>query len=234
MTMNIKAYCKTKWPEEACGVMVGDAFLPCDNLASDPQNTFELSPDVFIRHEVQAVVHSHPEDEPFLSPHDRKSQVATGLPWWLVTQGKIKRFPCVPLLRGRTFDYGVHDCGTLVEDAFALCGIKMRRFRRGDLDGDEAINKLEVSLPKCGFERLGADDALQAGDVLMASAGRNGNHLMFYLGDEQVLHHVYDRLSRIEMYGQKMQVRTHSIWRHKKWRPEMIEAIQNDLKAYDL
>lgn len=234
MTKDIKAYCKRKWPEEACGVVVDGQFIPCDNIAQNKVLNFEIDAEVFILHDVEAVVHSHPDDEPFLSPHDRHSQVASGLPWLLVTQGKLKKFPYMPLLRGREFLYGVYDCGTLIADAFALCGISIRYFKRDAINTDEQQNKLADSLPKCGFETVNGLANLQAGDVLLTSHGKNGNHLMLYLGNEQVIHHVYNRLSCVEFFGQKMQARVCSVWRHKKWQLGMIEAIHNDLKAYEI
>ena len=38
-------------------------------------------------------------------------------------------------------------------------------------------------------------------------------------------------LDRREMYGSFWRKATHSIWRHKGWRPEMMQAVLNDLEA---
>lgn len=106
-------------PSEMCGVLVfsyeGYEFLPLSNCAENPHETFEISADDWMAAErvgeIVAVVHSHPRGEPFLSGADRWMQVETGLPWILVTQGRLKLFRPVPHLRGRVFEYGKTDCG---------------------------------------------------------------------------------------------------------------------------
>ena len=82
--------------------------------------------------EIVALVHSHPGGLPWLSEADRRLQVQSDLPWWLVCRGTIHKFRCVPHLTGRRFEHGVTDCYTLFRDAYHLAGIEMPDFHRGD------------------------------------------------------------------------------------------------------
>lgn len=50
--------------------------------------------------EVTAVFHSHPMNSPVLSGSDRKCQVASGLPWVLACNGKIRTFRPLDYLLG--------------------------------------------------------------------------------------------------------------------------------------
>ncbi|MCW7337804.1 Mov34/MPN/PAD-1 family protein [Escherichia coli] len=63
--------------------------------------------------EIVALVHSHPGGLPWLSEADRRLQVQSDLPWWLVCRGEIHKFRCVPHLTGRRFEHGVTDCYTV-------------------------------------------------------------------------------------------------------------------------
>ncbi|SRB26920.1 putative tail fiber component K of prophage [Escherichia coli] len=95
-----------------------------------------MSPEDWLSAEMQgeivALVHSHPGGLPWLSEADRRLQVQSDLPWWLVCRGAIHKFRCVPHLTGRRFEHGVTDCYTLFRDAYHLAGIEMPDFHRGD------------------------------------------------------------------------------------------------------
>ncbi len=88
-----------------------------------------MSPEDWLQAEMQgeivALVHSHPGGLPWLSEADRRLQVQSDLPWWLVCRGAIHKFRCVPHLTGRLFEHGVTDCYTLFRDAYHLAGIEM-------------------------------------------------------------------------------------------------------------
>lgn len=231
MEEEIIKYCESKGNIEAGGVIQAGFFTPLENISTDPENTFEFDLGDIDYSEIEAVVHSHPDGIPFLSDADRKSQVASGLDWWLVVDGEIHKFKCVPLLRGRNFIYGQHDCATLIEDAMAICGIEIAHLERGTLDSDSEIGKLEDSMPKLRFNKI---SEYVPGCVVLTSSGEEANHAVLYIGDYQVLHHSQGGLSKRAFFGEAFMRRTHSIWLHKDWKPEMIEAIQNDIRAYDL
>lgn len=223
---DIAAHAQSRPQEEICGfVLVDGRYLPLDNVADKPSETFEIAPRAW-REDVAAIVHSHPAGEPFLSGADRQSQVLTGLPWVLYTGGCVKVFRCCPHLRGRVFDYGVADCGALVRDAYMLAGIDLPDGVRTDLDGDAARGRLPEHLAVCGFA---VSDGLEAGDVLLTVHGGKPSHLALYLGQGRILHHAYNQLSRRERLTDWWRERIHSVWRHPLWQAGMVQAVENDL-----
>lgn len=229
-------HCSKRKNEEMGGVVLNDnSFLPLDNIAEDKENNFLFNLDGINYGDIKAIVHSHPNSDKFLSTIDRKHQVLTGLEWWIVKNDKIYKYPCVKHLRARLFEYGKADCGTIVEDAFTLYGLKLPVFERSSLSDDESQGKILKSLPLMGFERLtGEHIEMNVGDVIATSTGKDANHAMLYIGDEMVLHHVYGGLSKRSPIGFEIRRRIHSIWRHPKVKNDIIIPIENDFKASDL
>lgn len=232
------AYAEQQHPLEACGllVQVGKSikFMAGENQADNPKETFAIDPDTWVQAaeqgEVVAVFHSHPNGELYLSAPDRFYQVQTSLPWVLAVSGSLKVFECVARLRGRVFNYGVHDCAAIIKDAYALANVELTDCPRTDLDQDKQNNALMRQLQDTGFYRVDDIQTMQAGDVLLTSLGGNADHAALYLGNGEMLHHAYEMLSRREPYNAFWQRQLHSVWRHPTWQPEMIEAIENDME----
>lgn len=223
-------------PQEMCGAIAdihdkGRRFFAIDNIAENPEETFEMNPKgwraLAADGEIVAVVHSHPNGEPFLSGADRQMQIQTGLPWVLAVGGRLKQFRCCPHLRGRVFEYGKADCGALIRDAFMLMGIDLPDHKRGDIDDDAEHEYLRKHFERVGFVRV--SDGLRGGDVILTSYGGHANHAALYLGDGQILHHAYNQLSRREPFNQWWSERVHSVWRYPLFEPDMLQAVENDL-----
>ncbi|EJE6911956.1 Mov34/MPN/PAD-1 family protein, partial [Salmonella enterica] len=127
---DILAHARRCAPAESCGFVVrtqeGERYLPCVNISAAPEDYFRMAPEDWLRAETQgdivALVHSHPGGQPYLSDVDRRLQVQSDLPWWLVCAGQVHKFRCVPHLTGRQFKHGVFDCYTLFRDAYHLAG----------------------------------------------------------------------------------------------------------------
>lgn len=128
-----KDHARAEFPKESCGIVVGDDYVPCPNIAEDPENDFEIptavSGKLFAAGKVKAILHSHPNGPLFPSQKDMLGQIATNVPWGIVVldqDGRISEplmwgdaLPIVPLV-GRTFMHGIADCYTLVRDIFRL------------------------------------------------------------------------------------------------------------------
>lgn len=222
--------------EEVCGVVIRTQdfrthFLPMENVSENSKETFEISQKDWVDAEsigeIVAIVHSHPNGEPFLSGADRQMQIQTGLPWILAVGGRLKQFRCCPHLRGRVFEYGKADCGALIRDAFMLMGVDLPDHERGDIDDDAEHEYLRKHFERVGFVRV--SDDLRGGDVVLTSYGGHANHAALYLGDGQILHHAYNQLSRREPFNQWWSERVHSVWRLPEFEPEMLQAVENDL-----
>ncbi len=176
-----------------------------------------------------ALVHSHPGGLP-LSEADRRLQIKSALPRWLVCRGDIHKFRCVPHLTGRRFEHGVTDCYTLFRDAYHLAGTEMPDFHRED---DWWRNGQNLYRQYGGHRLLpGALSSAQAGDILLCCFGASvPNHAAIYCGNGELLHHLPEQLSKRERYSEKWQRRTHSVWRHRHWHASAFTGIYNDLAA---
>lgn len=79
---------RAEYPREACGLVVGETYRPCANVAADPLNDFEIPAEAFLQAEMtgslRAVVHSHPDGPSAPSDADREAQRATALPWIII------------------------------------------------------------------------------------------------------------------------------------------------------
>ena len=236
---NILAHARRCAPAESCGFVIttteGERYLPCVNISAAPEAYFRIAPEDWLRAEMQgeivALVHSHPGGLPWLSEADRRLQIKSALPWWLVCRGDIHKFRCVPHLTGRRFAHGVTDCYTLFRDAYHLAGIDMPDFHREDDWWCNGQNLYLDNMEATGFYRVPLSSALP-GDILLCCFGASvANHAAIYCGNGELLHHLPEQLSKRERYSEKWQRRTHSVWRHRHWSASAFTGIYNDLVA---
>ncbi|MGV6989664.1 C40 family peptidase [Testudinibacter sp. P80/BLE/0925] len=237
LEQHIIAYAKSYEPQEICGFVVFEGaqqrFIACDNIAAEPERYFEIHPDDWLKAQladgIVALVHSHPDGLPFLSEADRQMQVRSGLDWWLVCDEKIHQFRHVPHLIGREFAHGTADCYSLFRDAYMLAGFDFPEFTYDEEWYREEQDLYLDNMAKHGFTCVSEP---QPGDViLMQISSPVANHAAIYLGNQQMLHHTPNRLSKRDIYGGYWQRSTHSIWRHSQWQPSNFTAIYNDLAA---
>lgn len=115
----ILAHARRCAPAESCGFVIstpeGEWYIPCVNISAEPEAYFRIAPEDWLRAEMQgeivALVHSHPGGLPWLSEADRRLQIKSALPWWLVCRGDIHKFRCVPHLTGRRFEHPRYGMG---------------------------------------------------------------------------------------------------------------------------
>lgn len=236
LEQQILAYAEQQAPREMCGFVVFKGqekiFIPCENIAADTENYFEISADDYLTaHQydgIVALVHSHPSGEPVLSAADRQMQVQSDLDWWLVCNDEIKRFKNRPHLLGREFIHAVQDCYTLFRDAYMLAGLELPAFEYAQEWYKQGDNYYMENLPKHGFSII--DNGPRLGDViLMRVDSPVPNHVGIYLGNQQVLHHSPQRLSKRDFYDGYWFKHTHSIWRYDAWQQLNFTGILNDL-----
>lgn len=231
----ILAHAAAACPQESCGLLLSangqTVYRPCTNTAADPCRNFEISPAQWAAAEdageVLAVVHAHPDGQPFLSAADRAAQLANPLPWLLAVAGSLKTVRPVPRLLGRVFEYGRADCMALLRDAYHLAGIELPDPPRGDFNADAKANRFILEGVRHGFNQVRQSD-MAAGDAVLMSCGGEANHVGLYLGGGMMLHHAAGSLSRRDLLGGYWLQSLHSVWRHQNWRPEMMTAVKND------
>ena len=219
---------------ECCGFVIDNkTYMPCKNISPTPTEAFEISPDDWIQAEtigeITAIVHSHPNGLPILSEADQIYQQQTAVDWWIVCDNQIHKFRFIKPLLGREFEHGKTDCLSIVRDAYMLAGIDLPDYERQDDWWHNGQNLYLDLLPKNGFERMDAED-LQEGDIILVCLGsETPNHAAVYIGNQYILHHCPDRLSKRDLYGGFWRNYTHSIWRHNQWRKSGYTAISNNL-----
>ncbi|NKG32501.1 DUF1175 family protein [Erwinia rhapontici] len=227
--------------DEVCGLIIdGNTLVRCRNIHPDPGLHFRISDDDWLSAEaageITAVFHSHPMPKLALSGADRQAQLATGVEWWLVSDGELRKFRPVPHLLGRTFSHGFMDCYTLFRDAYHLCGIDLPDFERTNgwwLRGENLYLK---NMAANGFHEVSMSD-IQPGDVIIrrAFAETDPCHAMIYLGDNTILHHeTHGRLSRREVLRPAYLRLTHSVWRHEQCSSLDLRGISDDISARSL
>jgi proteasome lid subunit RPN8/RPN11 len=222
----VQQHARADMPRECCGLVTADAagdqtYWPCRNIAEDERD-FVLCPDDLARIEDQchangtaivAVAHSHVTTGARASMADLCGCEDSGLPWMIVqaiTGAHIIIQPngfSAPLV-GRPYAYGVHDCWTLVRDYFARThGATLPAIAAPHGWWDRGEDLFRQHLGACGFVELPAD-AAQVGDVLMMQFRASvPQHLGVLLPDGNLLHHLLDRNSRVDVWG--------SYWRER-------------------
>lgn len=227
--------------DEVCGLIVnGNRLLCCRNTHPEPRKNFRISEDDWLSAEdegdVTAVIHSHPQPKLVLSGVDRQMQLSTGIEWWLVSDGRLRKFRPVPHLLGRRFEHGVTDCYTLFRDAYHLCGIDLPDFERTNGWWLREENLYLKNLSANGFYEVEMKD-IQPGDVLIRRAFPESDpcHAMVYLGSNMVIHHEQSgRLSRREPLRPAYLRLTHSIWRHEQCSSLDLRGVYDDISARSL
>ena len=72
---SFKKHAQTEYPKEACAIITKDfEYIPCENISSDPNNSFFIDPIKLMEYEDNCwgFIHSHPDDIPTPSPMDGK------------------------------------------------------------------------------------------------------------------------------------------------------------------
>lgn len=230
----IRQHAVTDYPREACGLVAvirgKERYLPCRNVADNPQSDFVIHPEDLARAEdlgtIMAVVHSHPDGGAVLSEADRVQCAAWGWPWYIIsvnaegeTSAITKHEPVeyVAPLVGREFSHGVLDCYTLIRDYYKReLQIELPDFVRADNWWNNNENLYMDHFGEAGFDPI--KGAVRKHDViLMQVRSPVPNHAGVFLGDpDLMLHHMHGRLSTRDVYGGYYQEITRVIIRHRE------------------
>ena len=221
----IRRHAIEAFPREACGVVAGGAYRRLDNVHDEPERHFRIAARDMaeaLGQGLEAVVHSHPGGPDCPNADDMASQIATAVPWGIVsTDGANATEPFwfgdqapVPPLLDRTFRHGVTDCLSLIRDLYRLpraaveaqLGVKDWPFDAVTIpefprtwewwlrDGEANPNFYETCFAAAGFTEV--DDGPKVGDVfrLRTPKSRVANHAGVYLGRGLAIHHLTSKL----------------------------------------
>lgn len=221
-------HARAEFPRECCGLVVvakgRERYWPCRNLAVGTDQ-FVMDPHDYAAAcelgDPVAVVHSHPNLSPEPSQADRVSCEASGLPWHIVSVPTERWHYMVPQgyvapLVGREWSHGVLDCYSIIRDWYALeMAIELPDFDRHDSWWERGENLYLNNFESAGFRRVDAD-TMQRGDVvLMQISSPVPNHGAVFLGDNQIIHHIQNRLSCRDVYGGMWRKNTTHVLRYE-------------------
>lgn len=221
-----------EYPNESCGFIIVERgkqrYVPCQNKSDNPNMSFVIGKedwaDAEDRGEIIAIVHSHPDQAAIMSDGDLVQCAKSELPWYVISVAEgptihdVKRFEPAgydaPLV-GRTFSHGILDCYSLVRDYYAReLGIELPDFERQDEWWHKGQDLYMQHFADAGCSKV--EGELQIGDIIiMQVRAPVANHAAVYIGDGQMLHHMYNRLSTRETYAGYYQEITRVIVRHK-------------------
>ena len=200
-------HAESEYPNESCGFVVNDKYLPRKNIHDTPADGFTISgigyASAVKKGELQVIVHSHPDGQVRPSLHDLKGQLESNIPWCILPKGKppvwVGRELATDIegLLGRPFIYGVNDCYTIIRSAFKIVkGIELgtvpTEFGWWNTGGNVYVENFE----KVGFRLLQPGEHLEPFDcILGAVRSKVVNHAALYLGNGVMLHHLAGRIS---------------------------------------
>ena len=215
-------------PNEMCGFLVNvngkQRWRPVKNVASQPTEHFRIDPLDYLacaeEGKLLAIVHSHPVGPSQFSEADKLSCESSGLPWLLITPGCCEpqvRWPNgyeLPVV-GRQWNHGSVDCYSTVRDYYSReLGIILPDFDREDDWWDNGQNLYLDHITNVGFTKV--EGQPKVGDVILFAI-RCGvpNHAGIYIGDDSMLHHYVNQLSRNAVIGGWWRDRLHGFYRHE-------------------
>src|ERR1035437_2553726 len=206
----IQDYMNSQYPNEGCGFIVNNIFIPVDNISPNPTKEFLVKDSDYLKYaEVCSLfVHSHPDWYNCPTKVDMEQQQASKIPWGIISTNGEKasgiqllgsQVP-TPDLMNRTFCHGITDCCTLIHDWYKL----NKGFSWEEVPRDWEWWLGEDDLYQSNFARLGfkiipMEEVMtkgpEIGDVFLARIRSTKlNHGGVYIGNGLGLHHLTSQM----------------------------------------
>ena len=136
-------------------------------------------------------------------------------------------------LIGRPYDESKsHDCYEIARDFYRdNFGIQLPALARPHAWWEQGLNLYMDHFAENGFYVLDCPprDWLPGDGFLMAVKSPIANHSAIYLGENQILHHLYGRFSNVELYSGLWKRFTVAVLRHKDVKITEVERPQLNL-----
>lgn len=230
MTPEALAHAQSDIDREVCGLFVirkgREEYVPCRNVAEHPANDFTIDPEDWVKAdaigEIVGVFHSHPRSRPLPTQPDLVSCERSGLPWTIANPRTEEVHTFEPSgyeapLYGREYCHGVLDCYSFVRDFYKQeHGVELREYEREDEWWLKGFDLYKDYMQAEGFYPIDLANMKPGDGIIMNIASDVGNHGAIYLGDGQMAHHLYQRLSSRDIYGGYYQKHTLLVVRHKE------------------
>jgi len=226
----IFAHAEKEYPKECCGLIVKATskkiYIPCINTADTEhqEDEFVISPEAYAEAEDQgeilAVVHSHCDHTTQPSVRDSAVCSQMEIPWIIVSYPEKDLRVITPQyypLEGRPFCHGTRlDCVGLIKDYYKEnLNIHINHYEHSRWwweQGEDLYGQLHEQE---GFFKV-TDGTLKEHDVIVMKIRADiENHGGIYVGNSMMLHHMFGKLSKKEIYGGYWAEKTSYILRHK-------------------
>ena len=198
-----------EYPKEACGFVVENKYIPIENVANDPVNTFEITNEKFQEYEstLEGIIHSHTHKSYRYDgrvPSKLDMMLSEQLPEINLAIAHCTGYSVSkPLIYNKTIDFplinrpyipNVYDCYTLVRDYHQD---KLPLMPRNEQWEEENPSLLLENLNKYS-SKIGFNEA-KIGDILIYRIGSNyPNHLAILYDENRILHHLAGRPSDLD------------------------------------
>lgn len=216
----IKQHAEKEYPNECCGLIVGEEYIPMKNISDSPETSFRINPEKFVEYndDIRCVIHSHCDTivdgikyrNCFASKKDQEMQISCDIPYGICHvgfNGKANRIFYfgdsleIEEYIGRPYIYGVYDCFSLVRDYYKKeFQINMpnipRQIHWWNESGESSM--FDDYFEECGFvdKQISIKFLKKFDVVLMNINGTCVNHCGIYLDHGLMIHHRYGHLSR--------------------------------------
>lgn len=229
---------------EICGYLIesnsgGFDFFQCENIAIDKMNEFEIdmvdTDAASSLGNIVGVVHSHPNKNQLfhLSAFDRLAQYDNKDPdWYLIKPDfTVECYPPIKKFRGREYVPMVTDCYSIMKDFYSICGKEMREYERNGDWWDEGKNLYLENIESEGFSEIPKEGLLPGDTILFCYASSVPNHCGIYIGDNKFVHHMTNRISKIDVLDRFWIRFTHSVWRNYEIPKGLIDYAIDRIKG---
>ena len=208
MVHTLKEYTRLCLPNEACGLVADNRFIPCPNTHETPLTAFRIDRTTFYAVErengpIQAIFHSH-TNLYGASETDMKQQIVTAVPWVIVffdPETGVLHDPfwwgdelvTAPLL-GRIFIPGVYDCWSLVRDWYKIKRAKKLPIfpRQPSWWESDDHDFFTECMPQSGLIQVERPE--RDGDIVLGRIrNRHLNHCGIYQANGLLMHHAGGR-----------------------------------------
>ncbi|UXM05301.1 tail tip assembly protein K [Salmonella phage F115] len=233
--LEIMRHANDVYPNECCGLVTQKSrvqkYHRIDNVSKEPEKHFEMDATQYAEieaddAEIIAIVHSHTGEGATTIPsaHDLCMCDETGVTWVIVSipEGDMRFIePQSRPLIGRPWSLGAYDCWGLVMAWHKEQGVILNDFRKPYewWKPEYGENLYQDNYLKEGFVETG--EPPKRGDmIIMQLQAPVWNHSGIYLGNNQLLHHAFGKLSRVDLYSGWYQEHTTMICRHKDLKNE--------------
>lgn len=170
------------------------------NIADDTTKEFRVSSSDMqqaLTENLLAVIHSHPDFEPYPSEADMHSQLAVDVTYGICATdgvnasninywgGGIEKAP----LLGRGFIHGIQDCYSLIKDYYkSELNIELNEFPRSWQWWNNGQDLYSLNVESEGFIRVYEPEI---GDMIfMQIRSKVPNHGAVYVGNDLIMHHI--------------------------------------------